>query len=141
MELSEAGNRTKATEHFREALRLNPELESARRGIVETLASYNPIYRPILKFALAMSRLSPRAQWMVVLGGWLGYQILYQATTAVPALGPFLMPLMFIYLLLVLATWIGRPRPTLRSVCILLGGLRFRTMKGRHRIGSAASHS
>ncbi len=103
------GNRAKATEHFREALRLNPELEWARRGVVETLASYNPIYRPILKYALAMSRLSSRAQWMVILGGWLGYQFLYQATTAIPALGPFLMPLLFVYLLFVLGTWIGRP--------------------------------
>jgi len=103
------GNRAKATEHFREALRLNPELEWARLGVVETLASYNPIYRPILKYALAMSRLSSRAQWMVILGGWLGYQILSQARTAVPALRPFLMPLMFLYLLFVLGTWIGRP--------------------------------
>ena len=103
------GNRAKATEHFREALRLNPELESARRGVVETLASYNPIYRPILKYFLAMSRLSSRAQWMVILGGWLGYQLLRQATAAVPALRPLLIPLIVAYLLLVLGTWIGRP--------------------------------
>ena len=103
------GNRGKAAEHFREALRLDPELEWARRGVVETLASYNPIYRPILKYALAMSRLSSRAQWMVILGGWLGYQVLRQAATASPALRPFLVPLIVAYLLFVLGTWIGRP--------------------------------
>jgi tetratricopeptide (TPR) repeat protein len=103
------GNRAKATEHFREALRLTPELESARRGVVETLASYNPIYRPIFKYAMAMSRLSSRGQWIVILGGWFGYQLLRQAATAIPTLAPFLIPVMLVYLLFVLGTWIGRP--------------------------------
>ena len=135
------GNRAKATEHFREALRLNPELESARRGVVETLASYNPIYRPILKYALAMSRLSSRAQWMVILGGWLGYQLLRQATTAIPALGP--LPYAPHVRLSAARAWAlgsAGPWPTLHSVCILLGGWRFRGTNGWHRIGSAASH-
>lgn len=58
----------KALEHFREALRLEPNLEWAREGIIEALKARNFLYRQMLRYFLWMRRLSPRAQWGVVLG-------------------------------------------------------------------------
>ncbi len=43
------GDHKAAMEHFREALRLNPNMEWARQGILEALRARNPIYRILLK--------------------------------------------------------------------------------------------
>ena len=52
-----------ALEHFREALRLDPNLQYAQAGIVEALKARNPIYRWMLGYFLWMGRLSDRAKW------------------------------------------------------------------------------
>jgi tetratricopeptide (TPR) repeat protein len=103
------GNRAKATEHFREALRLDPELEWAREGVLETLRSYNPLYRPLMAFFFWMQSLTGRAQWGVILGAYVVYQIIRAVARANPAWAPFLTPLIFIYIAFVAATWIGKP--------------------------------
>ena len=47
--LLERGDHAKAQEHFREALRLAPQQEWAREGIVESMKARNPIYRLMLQ--------------------------------------------------------------------------------------------
>ncbi|HEY7426626.1 MAG TPA: tetratricopeptide repeat protein [Gemmataceae bacterium] len=98
----------KALEHFREALRLDADLEWARQGIVEALKARHWLYRQMLRYFLWMGRLSRRAQWGVVLGLLIAQQVL--ASSAVP---PALVPLgtvlfwglvVFVYL-----TWTADP--------------------------------
>ena len=63
--LLEQGNPAKAMEHFREALRLNPNMAWARQGIVEALKARHFIYRWMLGYFFWMLRLSRRAN-----GAW-----------------------------------------------------------------------
>ena len=52
------GDHAGALTHFKEALRLKPDMEWARQGILEALRARNPVYRILLNYFLWMSRLS-----------------------------------------------------------------------------------
>jgi tetratricopeptide (TPR) repeat protein len=103
------GQRQKALEHFREALRLEPGLEFARAGIVEAMKSKNWIYALMLRYFLWMSRRSNRAQWAIVLGGYFGYQGLRELAREKPALSPYVTPLLIAYIVFALLTWLAGP--------------------------------
>jgi tetratricopeptide (TPR) repeat protein len=103
------GERQKALEHFREALRLQPGLEFARAGILEAMKSKNLLYRLMLRYFLWMSRLSGTAQWMVILGLYFGNRILNGLAAEHPAWRPWILPLTILYLVFALTTWIARP--------------------------------
>lgn len=105
----EQNDTKKAMHHFREALRIDPELEWARIGVVETLKSRNVAYRLFLKYFLLMGRLTQSGQWKVVLGLWLLFVVLNQVAEKVPALAPWVTPLLIAYLLFVLGTWLAGP--------------------------------
>ncbi len=113
----------KAMEHFREALRLDPELDWARSGIVEALKARHFIYRLMLGYFFWMSRLSRRAQWGVVIGGYLGYRFLYSFAQNNPAYAPFLWPVLIVYFLFAVMTWIARPLFNLLLRCSRFGRL------------------
>jgi len=74
----------RALEHFREALRIDPELEYAREGMVEALKAHNPIYRVMLTYFLWMSSLAGRYQWGIVIGTYFGSRFLAQAAISHP---------------------------------------------------------
>jgi tetratricopeptide (TPR) repeat protein len=99
------GDRTAALGHFREALRLDPESEWAREGLVEALKAGNPLYAGMLRYFLWMNRLPGRTRWMVLLGGWFGYQVVRRVAMANPSLAPWLVPLMIAYVAFVLLSW------------------------------------
>lgn len=113
----------KAMAHFREALRLDPELDWARAGIVEALKARHLIYRLMLGYFFWMSRLSQRAQWGVVIGGYLGYRFLYSFAQNNPAYAPFLWPVLILYFLFAVMTWIARPLFNLLLRCNRFGRL------------------
>ncbi len=99
----------KAMEHFREALRLDPEMEWARAGIVEALQARHLIYRWLLGYAFWMSRLSRQAQWGILIGGYVAYRFLGNLQTENPALRLITRGLMVAYIVFALLTWISRP--------------------------------
>jgi tetratricopeptide (TPR) repeat protein len=99
----------KALEHFREALRLNPELTFARAGLVEALKARNPIYALMLRYFLWMGHLSRPAQWGILLGGYFGYRLLGDLAERNPALAPWLMPLLVGYIVFAVMTWVSGP--------------------------------
>jgi tetratricopeptide (TPR) repeat protein len=98
-----------ALEHFREALRLEPNFEYARMGLVEALKAHNPIYRWMLAYFLWMARLSGRARWGVILGGYFGYRLLGNVAEQNPALAPWILPLLVAYIAFVALTWFAMP--------------------------------
>lgn len=89
------GDATKALEHFRESLRLDPTNDWARSGMVEALKARYFVYRLMLKYYFFMSRLSGRAQWFVLIGAYFVAKII---------------PFLFIpYLIFVFLSWTSDP--------------------------------
>lgn len=107
--LLEQGKANDALGHFREALRLDPENEWARSGIVEALKARNPVYAVMLRYFLWTSRLSRRAQWGVILGGYFANRVLTQAARSNPDLAPWLLPFRVLYIAFVVMTWTAEP--------------------------------
>lgn len=104
-----SGNYERAMTCFREALRIDAELEWAREGVVEVLKARNPIYRVMLRYFLWSSRLSSGAMWGMIIGFYFFSRLMRAAMKSNPELAPFLWPLYGLYLLFVLMTWIARP--------------------------------
>ncbi len=98
-----------AMEHFREALRLNPENEWARGGMIEALKARHTLYRWLLAYFLWMSSLSRRAQWGVILGLYFVPKALRGVASANPELKMVIYPLVGLMALFVLMTWIADP--------------------------------
>jgi tetratricopeptide (TPR) repeat protein len=105
--LLEQGQPQKAMEHFREALRLEPNLEWARQGIVEALKARHWIYRQMLRYFLWMGRLSRRAQWGVLVGLLVAQNVLKSAVP--PALEPLGEVLFWCLIVFVILTWTADP--------------------------------
>ncbi|HET6246593.1 MAG TPA: tetratricopeptide repeat protein [Tepidisphaeraceae bacterium] len=103
------GDHRQAMVHFREALRLDPQLQWARAGMVESLKARNPIYKIMLAYFLFMGRLSRRAQWGIVMGGFIGIEILQNFARNNPGLAPFTLPLILLYSAFAIMTWVADP--------------------------------
>jgi tetratricopeptide (TPR) repeat protein len=107
--LLERGDHKKAQEHFREALRLDPDQEWAREGIVESMKARNPAYRLMLQYFFFMSKLPAKGQWAVVLIALVGTRLLRSTANAYPAFEPAAMVIGILYVLFMVATWLARP--------------------------------
>jgi len=107
--LLHSGNPKKAMEHFRESLRLEPDSDWAKAGIVEALKARNFFYGLMLRYFLFMSRMSGRMQWAIILGGYFGNQLLRRTAEANPRLAPFIWPIVIAYVAFCLMTWISYP--------------------------------
>jgi tetratricopeptide (TPR) repeat protein len=94
-----------AREHFREALRLDPEMEWARQGMVEALKARNFLYRWMLAFFLFTSRLSPGQQWGLIIGGYFLLRFLGKLPVWNPDLAWIAAPLRLLLVLFILLTW------------------------------------
>ena len=105
--LLEAGRRHEAMYHFKECLRLEPNFQPAREGIVLALKSANPLYRPILKASFWLAR--GGAKWGIILpiGLWILVQVLNHAGRSNPAIEPYVDPIIYSYVAFVGLTWIG----------------------------------
>jgi tetratricopeptide (TPR) repeat protein len=103
------GDHKQALEHFREALRLEPDEEWARRGLIEALKARSFIYRVILGFFLWLQRQARAAQIAIILGLVFGPRILRGVGEAVPALAPWLALVAFLAVGLVLMSWVAVP--------------------------------
>ena len=68
-------NYRQAQIHFREALRLDPNFEPARLGMLEVLKSKSLFYRLYLQYGLFMSRQTKQARWGIILGIYLVFRI------------------------------------------------------------------
>ena len=106
--LLESGDHKKALEHFREALRLDPESEWARQGIIESLKAKHLIYSLMLRYFLWMSKLSQKAQWGIILGAYFGNRILSGVSKSNPELAPWILPIKILYLVFAILTMDGR---------------------------------
>lgn len=111
--LLHAGQPKKAMEHFREALRLRPDFEWAQLGIVEALKAHNPLYRAMLAWFLWMGRLPASARWGIIFGGYIGYQVLREIAVHSPQWAPLVWPLLLLYWVFAVMTWLVIPLSSL----------------------------
>lgn len=107
--LLHAGDGPAAEHHFREALRLEPDNDFARRGILEALKSRSWLYRQMLKYFLFMSRLSGGARWGIILGLYFGAKFLRNLARQHEELAPFVFPILAAYVLFVILSWAAQP--------------------------------
>jgi hypothetical protein len=77
--------------------------------MVEALKSSFFLYRWLLRFFLWMARLSGRAQWFVIIGAWVAYNILSGVARQNPTLAPFLRPVLVAYIVFAVMTWVAYP--------------------------------
>ena len=94
-----------ALDHFKEALRLDPTMEYARQGIVESLKARNLIYRYMLSYVFWMMGFAPRTRTIIIIGAWLLVNVL---NSIEGMLGPFAVitgPITVVYVVFVLMTW------------------------------------
>jgi len=105
----EAGDHNGAMDNFKEALRLDPNLDWAREGIVESLKARNPIYRVMLRYFFWMSRLKSKIQWLIIIGAVVGIRIVNNLMESNPEFVPFGWTIIILYLAFVILTWIADP--------------------------------
>jgi tetratricopeptide (TPR) repeat protein len=105
----EKGDHKKALEHFREALKLNPENSYAKAGLVEGLKARYWLYRIFLKYAFWIGNLKGKLQWGVILGFYFGSRLLKIVAEQNEGLRPFITPIIVIYTLFAVSTWIIAP--------------------------------
>jgi tetratricopeptide (TPR) repeat protein len=95
------GQHREAEVHFREALRLDPDFEYAREGLLTSFRARSPLYRGYLKYSFAMARLNRKARWAVIIGLYLSVRFAERL--------PGGWVLVTIYFLFVLWVWVARP--------------------------------
>ncbi len=105
----ELGNHKKALEHFKEALKFNPNNPYAQSGMIQALQARYFIYRWFLKYQFWIGNLAGRYQWGFIIGFYLFTRVLDYVGSAVPALEPFMTPLVILLGLVALSTWIIGP--------------------------------
>ena len=98
-----------AMEHFREALRLDPEMEWARAGIVEAMKARYFLYRLMLNWFLWMVKLKQKAQAGVIIGMFVGYNLLRRVANNNPDWAPWIWPILIAYIAFAVMTWMASP--------------------------------
>lgn len=98
-----------AMNSFREALRLNPQMDWARQGIIEAIKAHNPIYRLMLMYFLWISRLGSNAMWGIIIGGMVFSQMLARVGDRYPEYALYTNILLGAYIAFALLTWIASP--------------------------------
>lgn len=107
--LLEKGDHKKALEHFRKSLQTDPGSEYAKQGLVEALKSKYWLYRMFLKYAFWISNMKSGAQWTVLIGFYLGSRAVRMVASTYPSLEPFVTPMIILYVLFAISTWIMAP--------------------------------
>ena len=95
------GEHRQAEVHFREALRIDPDFDYAREGLLNSFRARSPIYRAYLRYSFAMQRLSSGARWAVILGLYFGMQVAKRFPGGIIVVA--------LYFMFVLWVWVARP--------------------------------
>ncbi len=105
----ECGDVAGARELFLNALRIDPNNESAKAGIVDSIKVKNFLYRLILKYFFWTGTLGGQARTGFLIGIWLIAKILRVVAKTIPTLQPFIIPVILLYVVFVLTTWLADP--------------------------------
>ncbi|NLR64573.1 tetratricopeptide repeat protein [Chitinophaga varians] len=95
----EAGDHRKALEHFRESLKLDPNQQWAKSGMVQAMKARYWLYRQFLNYAFFMGRQKAGMQWLIIVGIFIFTQIASKV----------FFPLYVLLALAALSTWLIVP--------------------------------
>ncbi|OYP30007.1 tetratricopeptide repeat protein [Rhodopirellula sp. MGV] len=104
-----AGKPDEAAEHFKEALRLEPNNSWARSGIIESLKAKNIIYRQFLRYVLWVSRFPPKTQLFAFIGVIIVLQLLIRLPDDGSVIKLFGLLLALVYMIFVGTMWLASP--------------------------------
>ena len=104
----EHNNVPKALTHFKEALKLDPNDEFSRNGMLTAVKAKNKIYNLYLRYAFWIGNKSEKNQWMYIIGIYLVYRFSIKLLTY-SGLSILAIPLIIAYLLVALGSWIMEP--------------------------------
>ncbi len=107
--LLERGDPKLALEHFREALKINPDFAYAKAGLVEGLKARYWFYRIFLKYQFWLSNMKAKGQWFVIIGLFFGVKFLGTLARNNPSLAVILNPIIYLYIVFAISTWIISP--------------------------------
>ncbi len=103
------GKPTEALESFHEALRIDPELQSARSGVVTALKAKNFFYRLLLSYFFWVSSFSSQTQMALLISVVVLLKGLQKASQAFPALAPYVLPIVLVYGVFGFLVWTTDP--------------------------------
>lgn len=118
---------------FREALRLDPTDEFARRGMIEAINSSNIFYRTLHRYFVWMGRLDQRVAFALMIGFYLLVRNIGRLAEAVPALAPYTSVMVLVYVIFALTTWIASP---LMNTALRLHPFGRHLLNGKERLTS-----
>lgn len=96
----QANDHKQAEQHFREALRLQPNFENAREGLLTSFHARSGFYRIYLKWCFFIQQFTSGQQWMIILGLYVVFQFAKSLKGPWQPLGT-----LFIALYLLFALW------------------------------------
>ena len=105
----EKGNNKVAATHFREALRINPNMHNAKEGLKEALKSKIPPYKWLLQYSFWINNQGKKTRWIIPLALYFGVRILataFNQNKSTESVAGFIVGL---YLLFVLTSWLINP--------------------------------
>jgi len=108
----ELGKHDNALEHFKESLRLDPELEWAKEGFLKSLKSKYLLYRIFLKYSFFLSKFSMKNQWLIILISYIAYMMLKMLSDTDSNISIFI-PFIILYIAFAVLIWIVEPLFTL----------------------------
>jgi tetratricopeptide (TPR) repeat protein len=117
------GDAVRAEEHFRESLRLEPDGEWARQGLIEAIKARNVVYRVIMGGFLWLQRQSRWSQTALLIAVIFGPKLLGGIVKDHPALGPYLTPISLLLVGVLITTWVAKPLSNLALLFHPLGRL------------------
>lgn len=126
-------DRVRAETHFREALRLDPESDAAREGLIESFRARSVFYRAYLSYCFFMQRFTSGRQWVIIVAMLVGYNVLRRSLQTIhPAYAAIFA---LLWLGLVLWIWLA---PGIGNFLILLDrSARLALKRGEWRQGLA----
>lgn len=102
----EKGKHKTARQHFREALRINPNNSRAKQGYKESLKAKLLPYKWMLMFSLWLSSKSKQTRWITVIAIWASVRLLSGLSNAAGA-QTVAYALLGLYLVFVIFSWVG----------------------------------
>jgi tetratricopeptide (TPR) repeat protein len=101
----EAGRHQQARYHFGEALRLSPDNDWAKAGMLQALKAKNGVYRLFLTYYFWMANHQKNGQWAFLIGFYVLFRLLRGLAAQYPIFYVVVVPLF----LFAISTWIMEP--------------------------------
>lgn len=96
-----------AEAHFKESLRIDPQMEYARDGLKQSYRARSAFFRMFLKWSFFIQRFSEGNQIMILIGLVVGFRLLRVLAASVHPL--LVVPVALAYYLFVFGSWLSNP--------------------------------